>query len=186
MLVKEVVFQVLNILQNNELSTALKDEVELTETQNEELDILLMCVNMVQNIIATDYIKLKETVSLHNTTGKVMFSNITDKNILDIVKIFDAYGNNLKFKMDYDGVVTKKGKINICFAFIPKTMGLEDELYFKTHMTERVFAYGVLGEYFFVKGNFDDASIWDVRFKQALLNIRRNLREIKIPKREWI
>ena len=186
MLVKDVVVQVLNILQNYEMVETLNSGLELNETQTEELGLLVMCVNLVNNIIATDYIKLKETVSLHNTNGKIRYADITNRNILDIVSISDDYGNSLRFKSDYDGVITKKGKVKICYAFIPNSLNLDDEIDYKTHMTERVFSYGVLAEYFFVKGNFDDASIWDIRFKQALQSVRRSLKDVRVLKREWI
>lgn len=186
MLVKNVVLSALNMLQNNDLINALKVGDELTADQKEELDLMVMCVNLVNNIIATEYIKLKEKVSFHSTGNKLLYSDISNKNILDIVSITDEYGNKLKFQTEYDGIITKQGKLVITYVFIPDELTLEDEIDFKTHLTERVFAYGVLAEYFFIKGVFDDASVWDIRFKQALQTIRRSLKEIKVLKREWL
>ena len=186
MLVKNVVLSALNMLQNNDLVVALRSDAELTSDQKEELDLIVMCVNWVNNIIATEYIKLKEKVTLHNTDNKLLYKDISSKNILDIVNVCDEYGNKLKFKAEYDGIITKQGKLQITYAFIPNEITIDDEIDFKTHITERVFAYGVLAEYFFVKGVFDDASVWDIRFKQALQTIRRSLKEVKVLKREWL
>ena len=185
MLVKNIVDCVLKFLGNAELIDAINNDLELNESQKEELQTILMCVNMVNNIIATDYLKLKETITLENVSGKILFSDITNKKILDIVKICDTFGNSLKYKMDYDGVLTKKGKVVLTYAFFPNTMDINDELDFKIHINERIFTYGVLAEYYFFKGNFDDASIWDIRFKQALQTSIRKQGEIRLPKRGW-
>ena len=173
---------------NTDVSTGGDETIVDNITYDEdEFNLLLACVNLVNNTIATDYIKLTDVVSVSNDADKILFSDLTNKNILDIVSVKDKFGSSLKFNVETDGLIVPHGDIKIKFAYFPELVGIEDKIdCYTTHMTERVFAYGVLSEYFYIKGNFNDASMWDVRFKQALLSITAKLGEIKMPKRLWV
>ena len=52
-------------------------------------------------------------------------------------------------------------------------------------MNKYIFAMGVFAEYLYIKGNIDDAYMWDKRFKNSMINIVRPRRNITIPERRW-
>ena len=48
-------------------------------------------------------------------------------------------------------------------------MAVSDNLTcFETQVNERMFVYGALSEYLFVKGNFDEAQMWEEKFNNEL------------------
>lgn len=187
MQVNEILRNVAVMLQLNEILNIVNGKASADKDQQEELDLLISCVNFTNNIIASDYIKITEMVEVDNSTGCVYFENITDKHILDIIKVEDKFNNKIKFSITPDGIKTIKGNVFVKFAYFPNLIfNLNDEITcYKTRLNERVFAYGVAAEYLFIKGNIEDATMWDMRFKNALLSIQGRLRDVQIPKRRW-
>ena len=57
---------------------------------------------------------------------------------------------------------------------------------FSNKITEKVFAFGVAMEYCFIQGLYDDAQIWEKRFKDALLVRASKKSNMKLPVRRWI
>ena len=185
MVVKNIIKNVAKVLFRDDLVQAV-DSISPTSEQTSDINFILMCLNFVNNTIATDYINLESEVEVDNNSGLIPFSSICQDNILDVVCVKDLFGNKLKFKVLHNGVEAPKGRVKIKYAYFPDELKLSDSFtYYNTHLTERIITYGVLSEYFYIKGNFDDASLWDSRFKQALLSSTRKLRNIVMPKREW-
>jgi len=163
------------------------DRVEMLEdVDNVDLKLLLNCVNLINDTIATDYINLKETLNITNISGRLKYKDLTDKHIYKIISVKDAFDNGLAFKADMNGITCPTGDIKITYSYFPKTVGFNDEINcYGCSLTERVFAFGVVSEYLFIKFNYDDAAIWDDRFKNAMKNIVRHRKEIIMPKRRW-
>ena len=63
---------------------------------------------------------------------------------------------------------------------------LKEDEEFTSNLPERIFAYGVAREYFFIKNLYEDANIWEERFKGSLQIMLRRKSEVKIPRRSWI
>jgi hypothetical protein len=52
-------------------------------------------------------------------------------------------------------------------------------------ISARILAYGVASEYCFLEMLYDDATLWETRYKNALLNAQRKKGELKLKKRGW-
>ena len=52
-------------------------------------------------------------------------------------------------------------------------------------ISARVIAYGVASEYCFLEMLYDDATLWESRYKNALLVASRKKGEIQLKKRGW-
>ena len=85
--------------------------------------------------------------------------------------------------MEVDGVSSE-----IFYRYQPDEISsLEDELEnFSNKVTEKIFAFGVAMEYCFIQGLYDDAQIWEKRFKDALLIRASKKSNMKLPARRWI
>lgn len=175
-------------LQKDELLdiTELGGTSTSTTAQQKEINMLLRCLNLVYNEIATDYIPLIKTEKVASTNGEILFSSLTNK-ILDIKRIEDKYGIRVNYKLYPDKILTIDGEVCLTYSYEPEeledlTSTMES---FSEKLTERVFAYGVAMEYSFISGLHDDASIWETRFKDGLLIAVRKKSEMRLPARRW-
>ena len=62
---------------------------------------------------------------------------------------------------------------------------INDSVDYFGKLSELLFAYAVTAEYLFLKGQIDDAYMWDKRFKSSILSIQRPTKNIVMPKRRW-
>jgi hypothetical protein len=175
-------------LQKDELidTTELGGDSTSTEAQKKELNMLLRCLNLVYNQIATDYIPLIKTEKITPINGEILFSDL-DKKILDIKRIQDKFGIRVNYKLYPDKILTINGEVEITYSYEPEEItSLEMDMEsFSEKLTERVMAYGVAMEYSFISGLHDDASIWETRFKDGLLIAARKKSESRLPNRRW-
>ena len=74
-------------------------------------------------------------------------------------------------------------EVEIIYKTFPTELTLSQS--FSSTIPERVYAYGVAREYYFNQTLFDDAEIWEERFKNSLQILTRKKSEIKMPKRRW-
>ena len=173
-------------LQLKNLDKVIDNSEYLLENDNEDLMLLLESLNLVTNLIATDYMNLIQSKKLKNTSGKVKFSDIHSGSIYKIIKVKNCYGENIPFRTIADGIECSTGDIVVTYSYFPKYYSYNDNIdEFGMGLTERVFAFGVVSEYLFIKGNSDDASVWEDRFKNGMRNIVRHRHEVVMPKRRW-
>ena len=175
-------------LQKDELLelTEFGGETESTESQQKEINILLRCLNLVYNQIATDYIPLIQTEKVVSINGEILFNSLSKK-ILDIKRIEDKCKLRVNYKLYPDRIKTINCEVYITYTYEPNelqelTSTMET---FSEKLTERVMAYGVAMEYSFISGLHDDASIWETRFKDGLLIASRKKSEMRLPSRRW-
>jgi hypothetical protein len=175
-------------LQKDELleTTELGGAESSTTSQQKELSLLLRCLNLVYNQVATDYIPLIKTERFLPSSGEVLFTSFYKK-VLDIRKIVDKDGIKASYKLYPDRISTIDEEISVTYSYEPDELtGLESIMEsFSEKLTERVMAYGVAMEYSFISGLHDDASIWEKRFKDGLLIASRKKSEIRLPARRW-
>ena len=150
----------------------------------EELGDLLVAINMAINNISANYINVCKRVSVGSVNGQIKFSKISDKSIIQIKKVLK---NNLpvKFKVHSDGIEVDNGDYEVVYSFFPDSVYLKDEIDYFPQLNELLLAYAVVAEYLFLKGQIDDAYVWDKRFKASMLSIQRPTRNITLPKRRW-
>ena len=187
--VKKILKNVATYLQLLDISNVLDDLSKARDEQTEEVNLLVSCVNYVSNLIATNYLKLYKTVKKFvSASYEITFENIDTEPILDIVSVKDMYGDKVPFSITQSGVKTNySGYVNITYSHFPAEVEFSGKiLEFKTKLNERIFAYGVASEYLFIKGNIDDSSMWDTRFKRELLTLTRPGHSVKIPARKFV
>ena len=110
--------------------------------------------------------------------GKVFLAvkNVTDENY-----------NKVSFTLEHDGIIVPKGKYIVTIVKFPEDKVLEDSvLDYPMVISDKIFAYGVIAEYLLIKGDIDTASVYDLRFKQNLLDAIRPRHNIKLKERKFI
>ena len=165
----------------------LEDFSLASDGEKSEVQFLISCLNLVQQEIATDYIPLNIRENVLPEDGKILIKSLSKK-LLEVISIKDRNGYKLKYKnfpnhLEVDGVSSE-----IFYRYQPDEISsLEDELEnFSNKVTEKIFAFGVAMEYCFIQGLYDDAQIWEKRFKDALLIRASKKSNMKLPARRWI
>lgn len=187
--------EIVNIIKNACIflqKTELLDVSELggektaTDEQVKDLSLLLRCLNLVYNQVATDFIPLINTEKFISTNGEILLSSF-NKNILDVRRIEDKYGIKANYILYPDKIMTIDGEVSVTYSYEPESLeALDDEMEsFSEKVTERVMSYGVAMEYSFISGLHDDAAIWETRFKDGLKIAVRKKSEMRLPPRRW-
>lgn len=194
MKVKEILFlamefvgekQLLEKLKMQETQTEEKNEIVLSKSEMEKLESLLLCFNLVNQEIASDYLPFltKENVEVKGDT--IAFSDLS-KMVINIYEVKDKFGFNLHFRIMSNYIKTYCKAKSVVYSFLPEKMQLEDEIEFFNGLSARIYAYGVASEFLLVSGVSSDAEIWEERFKESLFMLSRKHGEHLLPKRRWL
>lgn len=166
------------------------DEVQAfldgTSTDGERItENLVRCFNLVENELALDYLPLLAEEKIKTDTGAVYFTEFSNA-VSKIVKIVDCNGNSLPFKIFPEYLKTQAGEITITYAYAPKEKSISEESDFKAYASVRLFAYGIACEYSLASGMFEEASVWDKKYKEAIrASYRANPAKV-MSSRRWV
>ena len=149
------------------------------------VESLVRCYNIVEKQLAVDYLPLTAEETFSSETGVVEFKNFSKKPVR-ILRATDGWGNDLPFKLFPEYVKTQQGKIVFFYAYVPEEKTIEQEAEVALQITDRLIAYGVACEYALACGLFEDASVWDKKFKDAISAVYRANPAKKISSRRWI
>ena len=157
-----------------------------TDAETKDLNFLLRCLNLTYQEIASDYIPLFATDTVETSSGKIVFSKLTKK--LNEIKSVSENGFRVKYMLYPDYIKTDAKTVDITYSYLPAelttlTSTLET---FTNKVSEMVLAYGTAMEYCFISGLYDDATMWEKRFKDALEIKAAKKSEKKLPNRRWI
>lgn len=160
-------------------------EPEEKEQSEKELSLLLRCMNLVSNEIAADYFPLKATETLTAAEGSIQYTDFS-KTPLDIYSVRKE-GAACPFKLYPTELVTGEGEFTVDYTYLPKKAELLEELDFSEgKINRRIMAYGLAAEYCLICGMYEEAIIWDKRYKDSLKAAARTLRSFRLPIRRWL
>lgn len=163
-------------------------DVIVNEEIQAEFDVLLKALNLAYLGIC-DYVPITRCKEIEvGPEGEILFSSI-DENIKEILKIKDAkFNRNVKY-LECEGCLVLKSKpqkISILYSAYPETLTSQSELnFFNGKVSEKCFALAVAAEYFYIKAFYDEAEMYDKRFKDILRIETRRKTPVFIPKRRW-
>jgi len=186
--VKEILKNVCVYLGKEELlesSFFEEDGEELTPLHKKDLEKMLKCLNYITSEIASDYLPILKEKEITLKNGEINVFDI-DENIHEIISIKSKFGKNLRYKYLENKIICLATNVVITYKIHPSEATLEgDAESFGGRLSSRVIAYGVASEYCYEEMLYDDASIWENRYKNALFVSQRKKGEIKLKKRGW-
>ena len=200
MIVKDVIKLVSTMLGLDDVTSALNSgytssdniddtsgEVTFSDDVISEINLLITSYNLTANIIATNYLEIVDSV-IKESDGKIYYKDICDgKVFLSVKGIYDLSDNKVDYSLSHDGINVPVGKYKVKIALFPEDKNLEDEISeFPMVISVKILAFGVASEYLLIKGDIDTASVYDLRFKQNLLDATRPRREIKLKARRFV
>ena len=187
MLVKDIIKVSAEYLDIKNIVNYIDDKIENNEEIEQEVNSFLLAVNMVNSGIASSYIELMSTKELMpDSNNKIQFEKIDNKGVIEVTKVKDKSGRKIGFKVMPGGVILEENCLcEIDYSYFPSPVGFEDKIDYYSKINKYIFAMGVAAEYLYLKGNIDDAYTWDKRFKNYIMNLNRQRRNITIPERRW-
>ena len=159
---------------------------------NRELQLIIRCANLVAKEIACDYVPLLHTQKIVCGGGTVPYDAF-DKTLLEIKtwKVWQnavggGVGGNVNYYTFSDYVEVQPGEYEVSYTFIPETKGFFDDTdYGGTKISDRILAYGTAAEFCLISGLYDDALIWERRYKDALMIASKKTNAVFLPRRRW-
>jgi hypothetical protein len=187
MKIKDIVSAAATLLGREDICSYLSNGfTEDITTTKKDTDILLRCFNLVENEIALEYKPLIYCENISNDDGLIYFQNL-EKQIIEIIKVEDESGNKLKYKLFNTYLKTKPENIIVYYSYIPEKKDIEGESdYSESIMPLRIMAQGIACEFTLISAMYDEAVLWDKRYKDSLERICIKTTKKTMPARRWI
>jgi hypothetical protein len=186
MKVREILSQAAFLLGKEELDAFFAGDESLTEgALAGEADTLLRCYNMVENEIALDYLPLVTEQNMDASTGKVMYTSFL-RTPVSITGVTDVYGEKLPYTIFPTYLQTRKGLAVVTYSYSPVEKMLSDESEFAARASKNLLAFGVAGEYCLLKGLYEEAVVWDKKYRDALLCACAQNSPHVVRSRRWV
>ena len=185
MKVKDVVIYTSLFIGEKELASKLEDNSSLTQREQERVDTLVRCFNLVNQEIASDYLPFLYTEKIDVNNSILNFSEL-EKTIINVYELKGSFNINVHYK-EYPSYLEIHGHAKkIVYSYLPEDAELNDDIEFFNGLTARVYAYGMASEYLLCDGLSEDAEIWEERFKESLFVLARKRSEVRLPRRRWL
>lgn len=181
--VKDILVLALNFCHEEELSSLLKENEVLSDEEGKRVAYFVDLVNLVHEEISSEHLPYVKTITLQTDEGRVDFSSFKDR-VLDVIEVRNSHGRKIKFRMFENHLFALANEVTITYKTLPSKLLLSSE--FASRLPERIYAYGVARNYFYLSGVTDEGEIYDNRFKDSILVILGKSKEVKIPARRWI
>jgi len=182
MQVKEIIKLACSFTENEELVS----DIEWNRLSADEMivvDCLMNCFNLICDEIATDYVPCVKTQTFNTSSFKI-YLNQFDKNVYKIISVKDSKGRNIKYKIVDDYIMVLADKVDVTYSYHPDKLNINSS--FTSMIPERVYAYGIAREYYFMQTLFSDAETWESRFKNSLQVLTKKEGNVIMPGRSWI
>lgn len=149
---------------------------------------LLTSLNLCYSEIAIDYLPLLYCQRITVQNNKIYLSDLTKelKDVYAITSIDDK--KRFKFKLYADYIQTNvNGVVDILYSYVPSELTLNSDINnFMGRISTKCLALGTVKEYCYLEGLYDDALLWEQRYKDSLKIETRTKAEIVMPKRRWL
>lgn len=160
-----------------------------TPEKPKELDFLIKLANLVVGQIAREYMPIyKEELIESNASCEIGFEKFLHRvNQVTGVAFADGIGTTFRVFPEYIKVGSPNEKFIVSYSLIPdEVYNLENKFMLPVGVGEETVAYGICSEYSLVNMLFDEADMWEAKFKTSLQNCARKLKEKRIPSRGWV
>ena len=183
MKVKEIVLAAANALGIEEGVTLYFAGTD--QAYQKEGERLLACFNLVENELALDYLPLHAEDVFETETGRLEFAAFKFAPVR-IVRVMNEIGESVRFSVFPEYLKTEVGKLTVRYTYTPNEKGIGGESDYVLHVSERLFVYGILAEYCLGEGMFEEASIWDKKYKDAIKAACKEVPCTRLKSRRWV
>ena len=183
MKIKEVVLSAARLLGIEEEVAAYFADTDTLGKKNAEL--LTTCFHLVENELAIDYLPLINEETYSTETGQILYSWL-QKRVLRVLEVRNLQGDSLPFKIFPKYLTTQPSTVCVRYTFVPEEKDVDGECEYGENVSKRLLAFGVATEYCLAMGLFEEAAVWDRKYKDAIESVRSLAPYKRISSRRWI
>lgn len=165
------------------LSSSTLSLEELSEKEQQKIDRMLRCFNLVNQEIASEYAPLLQK---EEVCGSIINFSTLSKKVISVFEVKNRFGFSLSFRQFQNHIEVKGNAKTVLYSYFPDELLLKDEFEGSAAISERVYAYGTASEYLLLEGVGEDAQIWENRYKESLFVLTRKKGEHILPRRRWL
>ena len=154
-------------------------------TYEQEALLLLDCFSTVENDLALNYFPLRAEDLLRTVTGAVQFSAFAHSPVR-IISVKNDEGKEVEFSVYPQYLKTGAGTFQVTYTYTPDKVAIEDEGNFGIAVPENLIVFGVLAEFCIVQGRFEEGTIWEKKYKEAIERVYKLGTCTRLKSRTWI
>ncbi|MBQ8428205.1 MAG: hypothetical protein IJX18_03005 [Clostridia bacterium] len=184
MKVNEMIIAAAELIGDN-AATAVKTYLESGAGDEALTNELLRCFNVIEHELAVDFLPIKTEETVETDTGAIVY-NALSKKAVQIVKVLDEWGMAVRYDTYGEYLKTRVGKVTVVYTYEPEEKSLGGESDFQRVASKRLFAYGMAAEYCLKAGLYDEAAVWDKKYKEAVEAAYKQSPGKNIRRRLWL
>ena len=163
--------------------TTAPQSVELAE----EAACMLRCYHLVENEIALEHVPLERTEQLTVSDGTIAYSQFAAAPV-DIVCVCDVRGAALGYTAEGTGLrlAAAVAEAEVTYSYAPPQGDFDDAPAFCDKISARLLSFGVAAEFLLTAGRYEEAAMWDERYRRALRAACAARGALRMPGRHWV
>ena len=170
MKIKEIIKNVAVVLGLGDVVELINDGGNTKELLgNINYSILVRCASFVVTNIATNYIPLIDKQSFDVVDGKIRLSAFSQPFIS--ARSVKRNGRVVEYKLYTGHLKVPNGRHEVEYSYLPCIKTGEEQNPFE--VAPVALEYGILAEYSFISGMFNEANVWSEKFTELLFHARR-------------
>lgn len=156
------------------------------EGHESETERLLLAANLCYDEIAGEYLPLIATEKVSVSSGFIPFASL-NKRCQSVCAVTDEQGEKMRFRVRADGVFVKGTSVSVTYRYLPEpaassAVALDFD---EGRLPPRVIAYGTAAEYSLIEGFYQEAVLWEKRYRDSLLALTGRKTALRLPQRRW-
>ncbi|MBQ8320354.1 MAG: hypothetical protein IJX81_05685 [Clostridia bacterium] len=159
--------------------------ISATEEGTELQKKLLKSFYLAESEVALDYLPLVAEDDVESSTGTVYFSELS-KYPARIIKVAGEDGERLFFEVYSKYIKTLPVKATVTYAYAPDEKGIAESAEAHPAANARMLAYATAEKYCLIEGLYEEAGVWEAKFKEAVKAARKAAPTKVIRSRRWV
>lgn len=139
----------------------------VTDSIKRIVEGLVCCFNTVENEVAVDYVPILCEEQVESVDGFVEYAALS-RPVAYVVSICGEGGKEVDAKCLATNISVAVGTYTVRYAVVPSEKGFEDDSEYGVGVFERLLAYGVAAEYCLHKGMYEEAAVWEKKYRMAI------------------
>lgn len=181
---KEILLLTLTLLGFDETRQAL-EQGELMGEDAKRVNELLAYTNYVVREVTTKFCPLYECITLKSDDKCQIYYKDFDNEPIAIKWVKDRFNETFNLYPEYIKVGKPENQYRICYEYTPKTAKtIDDEVHLPLGISFQTICYGVASEYTLSKLLYDEAAMWQDKFKNSLESTAMHLPERRFKARK--
>jgi len=177
MKIKNIISNVAQVLGLNDVVELVAEGVSVQQLKgNMNYNLLLRCASLVVANVAANFIESVASQTFMTRDGEIKICKF--KHSLQSIRRVVHGGREVDYRLQIDRILVPVGRVTVTYVFTPAIeSGLEENPFVLSH---QALEYGILAEYAFVSGMFNEGKVWNEKFLEMMFGTKHKTGRSKI------